>query len=345
MKVTLDQKSEHWHVVTFKPKEKATVLKIEAFLHTLIMRRLSPDSIKSYAYDLIVIHKWLKLRRLSIGKLQGKHQFDFIAFQNKKNLKRASINRRLVTLRSFYFFCVGKELERVGKGMSLPPGHYKGAGKEFMGLVSRPRKNKTQLKIKQEKRLIVPLKPQEVNDFLRPIKNYRDLAIVAVMLFCGLRSAEVRKLDLSCVDFERRELRVWGKGAKERLVPISEAVIRLIKGYLKWERPLDVDCHALFLVTKGPRKNERLSAAGFRSFFRYRRKTSGVHLANPHRFRHSFGTNLARAKVNLRVMQELLGHAPGSPVTQRYLNLVLSDVADAFYAVNRNLEKQYADFK
>lgn len=331
-----------WTLRAETPAEVLPARTAQKFLRTLILRKLASDSVRSYAYDLVIIHRWLLESRHAVDRLKGKHQFEFIEFQNQLNHKRASINRRLVTLRSFYFYCTGRELERVGKGMSRPPGHYRGAGSEFMGIASRPRKSKTQLKLRQDQMLIVPLKPVEVNQFLKGLKNYRDLAIVAMMLFCGLRSTEVRTLDLSSVDFERRELRVHGKGAKERLVPLPETVIRLIESYLKWERPSEVESQALFLVSQGRREGERLSAAGFRNFFRYRRKISGVALANPHRFRHSFGTNLAKSGVNLRVLQELLGHAPGSPVTQRYLHLCTRDVADAFHAVHRHLEKQYA---
>lgn len=333
-----------WIVRAKTSANSAAARRINKFLHTFVLRRLSSDSVRSYAYDLVVIYEWLNKSGLRIERLKGSHQFQFIEYQNKCNHKRASINRRLVTLRSFYFFCMGKELERVGRGMTLPAGHYRGPGKEFMGVTSRPRKAKTQLKIRQERMLIVPLKPDDVNLFLKGIKNYRDLAIVAVMLFCGLRSSEVRLLDLSSIDFELRQLRVYGKGSKERVVPLPESVIRLIENYLKWERRSEFSSTALFLVTKGSRRGGRLSAAGFRSLFRYRRKISGVLQANPHRFRHSFGTNLAKSGINFRVLQELLGHAPGSPVTQRYLNLALSDVADAFYAVHKNLEAQYVAF-
>ena len=331
-----------WKVAAEAPKEVASSQKIQEFLHTLTLRRLSSYSVRSYGYDLVIVHRWLSESKLRIYHLQGKHQFSFIEFQNSLKHGRATINRRLVTLRSFYFFCTGRNLERVGKGLTLPPGNYRGSGKEFMGIVSRPHKDKVQLKLKQERLLVVPLKPDQVNLFVKDIKNYRDLAVVALMLFCGLRSGEVRSLDLSSLNFERREIRVYGKGSKERLLPLPETVINLIQSYLKWERPTSGEPLPVFLVGKGPNRGNRLTAAGFRSFFRYRRKISGIHSANPHRFRHSFGTNLAKSGINLRLLQELLGHAPGSPVTQRYLHLSIGDVADAFNAVHNSLEKQYA---
>lgn len=335
-------KGRGWVIRAIKPELQACVDKIEEFLQALVRRGLSMDSVRSYAYDLIVIHRWLEQDRLAVDDLHGKDQFRFIEYQSEHDHARASINRRLVTLRSFYLFCTGNELEHVGKGISAPPGHYRGGGKEFLGLVSRSRKPKVQLKLREEKKLILPLRPEEVNQFLKGLRNYRDLAIAALMLFCGLRSTEVRLLELSSIGFERRELRVRGKGAKERLVPLPENVIRLIQGYLKWERPSEAQTTVLFLVSKGATQGNPITAAGFRSFYRYRRKCSGITHGNPHRFRHTFGTNLARSGVNLRVLQELLGHAPGSPVTQRYLHLALGDVADAFYAVHRGLEKQYA---
>jgi site-specific recombinase XerD len=127
------------------------------------------------------------------------------------------------------------------------------------------------------------------------------------MLLSGLRSAEVLGLDIGDVDIARRWVRVTGKGAKERRVPIDFDVATAVQTYLLAERP-ETASSALFVVAKGPNRGQRLSAAGLRTVFRYHRARAGVPAGHPHALRHSFGTALAEAGVDLAVIQALMGH-------------------------------------
>ena len=127
------------------------------------------------------------------------------------------------------------------------------------------------------------------------------------MLLSGLRSSEVLGLRIEDVDIARRWVRVIGKGAKERSVPIDTDVAGAIQTYLLAERP-QTDATALFVVAKGPHRGEPLTPAGLRTVFRYHRQRAGVAAGHPHALRHSFGTALAEAGVDLAVIQSLMGH-------------------------------------
>ena len=127
------------------------------------------------------------------------------------------------------------------------------------------------------------------------------------MLFSGLRSAEVLGLRVRDVDIGRGWVRVIGKGDKERRVPLDPDVAGLIQTYLFAERP-ESDRDTLFLVAKGPNRGKPLTPAGLRTVFRYHRAKAGVPAGHPHALRHSFGTALAEAGVDLAVLQALMGH-------------------------------------
>lgn len=321
--------------------EQDEVNDINRFLNALSLRGLSPYSVRSYAYDLVIIYRWLKKDGLGIKTLQGQDLYSLIRFEKGDGHGAKTINRRLITLRVYYRFLFGKDLEK-GTGFDTVPGHYRGSGSAFMGHIVRRHRGRVQLKVKEDEILIVPLKADDANEFVRGIDSYRDLAIIGLMLFCGLRSCEVRNLETEKLNFAERKFSVMGKGRRERMVPLTDQVIHLIRSYMSIERPRCAATAKLFTVLKGKTRGEPLTASGLRSLFRYRRKTSGITQANPHRFRHTFGTNMAKSKMNIRVLQQLLGHAEGSPVTQRYIHIALADVSDAFYEAHSEIEKKYS---
>ena len=127
------------------------------------------------------------------------------------------------------------------------------------------------------------------------------------MLFSGLRSAEVLALAVADVDIPRGWIKVIGKGDKERRVPLDPDVAALVQAYLLAGRP-DTASRALFVVAKGPNRGQPLTPAGLRTIFRYHRGKARVPAGHPHALRHSFGTALAEAGVDLAVLQALMGH-------------------------------------
>ena len=121
--------------------------------------------------------------------------------------------------------------------------------------------------------------------FWSSFRTSRDLAIVGLMLLQGLRSQEVRDLNRDDLLMPEAQIRVRGKGDRIRLLPLAPESVQLLDHYLRLERP-DAPTAPLFVSLKGRARGARMTAAGLRSLFRYHRHTTGVKLANPHRFRH-----------------------------------------------------------
>jgi integrase len=176
-----------------------------------------------------------------------------------------------------------------------------------MGL-GRPLPAVSRLRVKEAKRTIVPLSVDEVARFWSSFRSSRDLAIVGLMLLQGLRSHEVMDLNRDDVLLPEAQIRVRGKGDKTRFLPLAPEAIQLLDHYLRLERP-DTPTPPLFVSLKGRARGARMTPAGLRSLFRYHRRTTGVKTANPHRFRHTFASDMLHAGVSLPALMRLMGHA------------------------------------
>jgi site-specific recombinase XerD len=154
----------------------------------------------------------------------------------------------------------------------------------------------------------------DVDRFLGSLDTHRDRAIVLVMLLGSLRAAEVRSLQLSDVDLGRRRLRVIGKGSKERHVPVDAAFFTEVAAYLRKERPTGVKTSECFLVLRGPTTGQPLTEAGLPGVFRRHREMSGTTRVRPHRLRHTYGTELASAGIDLLALREFMGMSPRIPL-------------------------------
>jgi integrase/recombinase XerD len=180
------------------------------------------------------------------------------------------------------------------------------------------------LRVKEPKRSIVPLSVDEVARFWSSFRTTRDLAIVGLMLLQGLRSAEVLALNPDDVLLPEGQLRVRGKGSKLRFLPLAPETIQLLDHYMRLERPNPCSA-ALFVSLKGPARAQRMTPAGLRSLFRYHRRTTGIKLANPHRFRHTFASDMVRAGVSLPALMRLMGHSD-IQTTLLYVQVTPQDV-------------------
>jgi integrase/recombinase XerD len=174
--------------------------------------------------------------------------------------------------------------------------------------IGKPRPALSRLRVKTPKRTIVPLSVDEVARFWSSFRNSRDLAIVGLMLLQGLRSQEVLDLNRDDLLLSEAQIRVRGKGSKTRFLPLAPEANQLLDHYLRLERP-QTSTNALFVSLKGPARGARMTPAGLRSLFRHHRRTTGVKMANPHRFRHTFASDMVRAGVCLPALMQLMGHA------------------------------------
>ncbi len=308
------------------------------FLERIMVRGLSVHTAESYAYDLALILRWLSDSRRALEKLTSDDLHDFIAWERGRGSHPRSINRRLHTLRLFHRFVVGLEMSGALEGC----GTYRSRQRDWeLGLQRLPKRTVRQARVKVAKKLITPLTPEQVQAFVQSLHRYRDIAIAYLMLLCGLRSAEVLHLRLTDVETDDRRIRVPGKGNKERSLPLPPLVIRLVDRYLKLERPRDCITDRLFVVLQGRRRGQPMGRTALRRVFRTRRENPALANANPHRLRHTFGTDMARAGVRLPILQRMMGHAHPE-TTLEYVYLTGVDVAAEFQRAVAVLEARYS---
>ena len=196
----------------------------------------------------------------------------------------------------------------------LPPGYGPG----------RRRAQTADLTLKVPQRVVMPLSVEQVGRFWRSFRTSRDLAVIALMLLNGLRSGEVLALTLEDLLFSESQIRVHGKGSRVRLLPLPPETVRILQCYLKTERPL-TNVAQVFVSLKGRARGTAMTPAGLRSLFRHHRAKSSVPSANPHRFRHTFGSDMIRAGVSLPALMRLMGHAH-LQTTLLYIQLTPQDV-------------------
>lgn len=195
------------------------------------------------------------------------------------------------------------------------------------------------LKVKVPQRVMVPLNQDQVYRFWHSFDNARDMAIVALMVLGGLRSGEVLGLTLEDLLFSEAQVHVRGKGRRVRRVPLPPDTTRLLQSYLKTERPLTNESK-VFVSLKGRARGRAMTPAGLRSLFRHHRKEADVKKANPHRFRHTFGSDMVREGVSLPALMRLMGHAH-IETTLLYVQLTPQDVFDEYTrAVERMTQKE-----
>jgi integrase len=182
--------------------------------------------------------------------------------------------------------------------------------------------------VKAPKRVITPLTVEQVARFWQSFRNSRDLSIVGLMVLHGLRSREVLALDVDDVLTTDSRICVTGKGARVRILPLTADTLGLLDNYLRLERPAHCGA-ALFVSLKGPARGARMTPAGLRSLFRHHRLITDVRRANPHRFRHTFASDMITAGVSLPALMQLMGHA-NIQTTLLYLQVTPQDVYDQY---------------
>jgi site-specific recombinase XerD len=180
--------------------------------------------------------------------------------------------------------------------------------------------------VREPRRLPESLDAEDVATFVADLETHRDRAMALAMVLGGLRAGEVRGLLLADVDQGGRRVRVVGKGNKERVVPVERAFFSEVTAYLRTERPPGCATPECFVVLRGPTRGGPLTEAGMRRIFRTHRARSGATRVRPHRLRHTYGTELAAAGIDLLVLRELMGHA--SPeTTAGYVHLSAETLA------------------
>jgi integrase/recombinase XerD len=297
---------------------------INRFLDREYVRRLAEKTLRTYAHNLLHFARWWESLHhtgdIVEGDLAESTLLDYVRFQSglQPGPAGSTINDRVALADRALRNEFPNAPCQIARGF-----HQAFLRRRPMG-IGRPRVAISRLRVKEPKRNIVPLSVDEVARFWCSFCTSRDLAIVGLMLLQGLRSAEVLALNPDDLLLSEAQVRVHGKGSKLRFLPLAPETIQLLGHYLRLERP-DPCSAALFVSLKGRARGTRMTLAGLRSLFRYHRRTTGVTLANPHRFRHTFASDMVRAGVSLPALMQLMGHAD-IQTTLLYVQVTPQDV-------------------
>jgi integrase len=281
---------------------------VNRFLDRECLRRVTTITLYGYAYHLLHFIRWWEsvhhTDAISESALTESTLLDYLRFQSGQQppLSGSTINERVAVADRALRAVFPNAPSQVARGFQET--YWRRAP---MGL-GRPVPAVSRLRVRTPQRTIVPLSVDEVARFWSSFRTSRDLAIVGLMLFEGLRSKEVLDLNRSDLLLEEAQIRVRGKGHKTRLLPLAPEAVHLLDHYLRLERPQSSTA-AVFVSLKGRARGARMTPAGLRSLFRHHRRTTSVALANPHRFRHTFASDMLRAGVSLPALMQLMGHA------------------------------------
>ena len=283
---------------------------IEEFLrYLLIDKGYSNNTIESYKRDLLSFLEFNKNKSINaIGKEELKK---YIKNLNDKKLNEKTISRHISCLKSFYKFLVIDK--RINENVSE--------------VLFMPKTKKSLPKILTEEEVFSLLDIKLVDNY-----SYRIKAMIELMYATGLRVSELINLKLQDIDLINEVVRVFGKGSKERVVPLGEIAVISLKEYISKYRPLMLKQYNndyLFLNNHG----NNMTRQGFFKIIKSVAKEKGIKSEiSPHTIRHSFASHLLKYGADLRTIQELLGHSDIS-TTQVYTHIT-----------NEELKQNYKDF-
>ena len=247
-------------------------------------------------------------------------------------LAARTIARRLSTVRGFFTYLVvrgdaGIARNPVPSGMAVRrPGARRGRG--GTALVRTPRT------------LPRVLSPVEVDALVTALRRDRDRAMVEAMVLGGLRRCEVVGLRLADINAgERRLFIAEGKGGRQRVVPVAPRFFATLGRYLENERPSGLTTDSVFVVLKGPRNGQPLSAGGLDEVLKGARGRAGLARASCHQLRHTCFTRLREAGMALEAIQAQAGHA-SIESTQIYVHLANDWLAGEYLRAAEAIEAQ-----
>lgn len=282
--------------------------RIDEFLrHLRLERRLSPHTASNYARDLGQLARYCRERGIDDWSGLNVHQVrGFVAWRHRQGVGGRTLQRELSALRTFFNY-----LLREGAASHNP-----GAG------VAAP---------KSQKRLPRALGVDQMDQLLTIAGDdplaVRDRAMLELMYSSGLRLSELVGLDITDIDRNDGVVRVTGKGAKTRIVPVGRKALEALALWLRRRGELaGVEERALF-VGKG---GGRLSGRAVQQRFREHARRQGLEVpVHPHMLRHSFASHILESSGDLRAVQELLGHADIG-TTQVYTHLDFQHLARVY---------------
>jgi integrase/recombinase XerD len=269
--------------------------------HLLIEKGLSNNSIESYSHDLTVFIDFLCKNKINnIEQCDTATLLSWIIDLKKKGLSAKSRARHIVTIRGFYKFLIQEKLISFDpvKNIDIPK-----TGLALPEVISS-----------EEMTLLI-----DSVDTSNP-RGLRNAAMLEILYGAGLRVSELVSMKMENINLEASFIRVYGKGSKERVVPIGSFAIEKVRNWIMHGRPLilkNIPSYYLFVARAG----KPMTRQGFWKLLKKYSHASGISKKiTPHTFRHSFATHLLEGGADLRSVQTMLGHSDIS-TTQIYTHI------------------------
>ncbi len=269
---------------------------------------LSENTLSAYRNDLQTLAAWLCGHELTLIAAQREHLLEYLSHRVASGVKATSTARMLSSMRRFYRYLIRERridtdpselIESPKLGRPLPDSLTE---EEVENLLAAP-------------------------DIEKP-QGLRDRAMLELLYACGLRVSELVSLKIEQLNLRQGVIRVFGKGSKERLVPIGEQAVSWIEDYTRDSRPVllkgRLTTNALFVTNRGG----PMTRQAFWYVIKRNARQADInkHLS-PHTLRHAFATHLVNHGADLRVVQMLLGHSDLS-TTQIYTHVARARLQD-----------------
>ena len=284
--------------------------RVEDFIQSLVARHSSPHTLDAYTRDLQLLMHWLADRDIdNWDAMERTHLAAWIRDASLKRLSARTLRRRLASVRSF----LGHALENdwvtadVSAGLRAP---------------------------KADSRLPAEVAAEDLQKLFDARGNSwhlrRDLAIAELLYSSGLRLSEIVGCDLQSLDLAGQRIRVFGKGSRERILPVGRPACQALAVWLRHRSDrVEPRENALFISYVG----RRLGARSVQLRLNRLSRAAGLGKMHPHQLRHSFASHLLQSCGDLRAVQELLGHADIS-TTQIYTHLDWTHLSKTYDAAH-----------
>ncbi len=282
---------------------------ISDYLNYLEMERgLSKNTILAYESDLIALFDFLCEQKIEIlDEIKRKDFSNYTKHLARNEINPSSITRKIASIKGFFKYLCHKRIIKTNPSISI----------------TSP---------KLPKRLPKVLNIGEIDKILSSNLNEKDYAIVELLYSAGVRVSELTELELKNIDFNQKIIKVFGKGSKERIVPITSKCVSILKNYLKKRGLIALKFNSkpyLFLEDNG-RKITRQKV--YKIIHELGKKIDKD--ISPHTIRHSFATHLLERGADLRVVQELLGHS-SIVTTQLYTHISKKTLREVYFNINK----------
>lgn len=285
---------------------------IQSFVDYLkFQKRYSPHTIRSYQDDLIQFFDYLHLQygKVSLTEISHVYIRGWLATMKENRISSKTINRKISSLKSFFKYEVKKgRLEQTPMGKVVVPK----IGKRLPDFI----------KVEDADKLIASLKSSE--DW----KGINTKMLITLFYNTGMRLSELINLKEQQIDFQKKQIKVLGKGNKERIIPVNIDTISAIKDYMRLKnKEFQTQDDILLVTEKGKRMYPKYPYLIVKSFLTREVKT--LQKKSPHVLRHSFATHLSNNGADLNAIKDLLGHS-SLAATQIYTHNTIEKLKDVY---------------